>query len=96
MFAFQDSIVCGVDGRPAAGELARIARDLATALGAPLNVVHVLGASPGPLAGGSAQTLAAIVQGGLGFRRRAPGPCPSERDKYGKEHGADQPCPAAG
>jgi nucleotide-binding universal stress UspA family protein len=46
MFVLPDSIVCGVDGGPDAVELARVAHDLATVLDAPLNLVHVLGASP--------------------------------------------------
>jgi nucleotide-binding universal stress UspA family protein len=46
MFVSPDSIVCGVDGGPDAVELARVAHDLATVLDAPLNLVHVLGASP--------------------------------------------------
>jgi nucleotide-binding universal stress UspA family protein len=68
MFAPQDSIVCGVDGGPAAGELARVARHLATALDAPLNVVHVLGASPDALAGGTVSARQTYLRPVVGLR----------------------------
>jgi nucleotide-binding universal stress UspA family protein len=49
----RDSIVCAVDGGQATVHLARVASDLARVLAAPLDLVHVLGAMPGPARNGA-------------------------------------------
>jgi nucleotide-binding universal stress UspA family protein len=60
-----DSIVCGVDAGPAAGELARVARDVANALDARLNLVHVVGTPstrpPGARAGNDLDETVTMV-----------------------------------